>query len=125
MSDLKHCPFCGGEVSLVPEGDYHEIVCDDCQVAMWWRVSGTRGPPMNADLKPCPFCGAEVEIVIKSDHHEIVCAACQAAMWRCSASELEESWNIRSRSYIEVPVYSEEPNEDGTYDLIAYRRCYV
>ena len=37
MNELKPCPFCGGEVSLVPEGDYHEIVCDDCQVSMQWR----------------------------------------------------------------------------------------
>ena len=37
MNELKTCPFCGGEVKIVPEGDYHEIVCDNCQVAMWWR----------------------------------------------------------------------------------------
>lgn len=27
--------------------------------------------------------------------------------------------------YIEIPVYSEEANEMGTYDLIGYRKMYV
>jgi transcription initiation factor TFIIIB Brf1 subunit/transcription initiation factor TFIIB len=33
--DLKPCPFCGKEVKMVPEGDYVEIVCEDCGIAMW------------------------------------------------------------------------------------------
>ena len=28
-------------------------------------------------------------------------------------------------SYIEVPVYSEELNEEGSYDVIAYRKEYI
>ena len=35
MSDLKPCPFCGAEVKIAPEGDYWEIVCDDCRLGMW------------------------------------------------------------------------------------------
>jgi len=35
MSELKPCPFCGFEVEIVPEGDYHEITCDDCHISMW------------------------------------------------------------------------------------------
>ena len=27
--------------------------------------------------------------------------------------------------FIEIPVYSEEINENGTYDLIGYRKEYV
>lgn len=27
--------------------------------------------------------------------------------------------------YIEVPIFSEEPNADGSYDLLGYRREYV
>ena len=26
----KLCPFCGGEATMRPEGDYWEITCDDC-----------------------------------------------------------------------------------------------
>ena len=35
MSGLKPCPFCGSEVKIIPEGDCHEIKCDDCQMGMW------------------------------------------------------------------------------------------
>lgn len=35
MSDLRACPFCGGEVEIMPEGDFYEIRCDDCQLSMW------------------------------------------------------------------------------------------
>jgi transcription initiation factor TFIIIB Brf1 subunit/transcription initiation factor TFIIB len=38
MSELLGCPFCGGEVKIIPEGDYHEIVCDDCHLTMWWHT---------------------------------------------------------------------------------------
>ena len=31
---VKPCPFCGGLVEIVPEGDYVEIVCEDCGIAM-------------------------------------------------------------------------------------------
>lgn len=34
MSELKPCPFCGKGVEIVEEGDYVEIVCDDCGIAM-------------------------------------------------------------------------------------------
>jgi hypothetical protein len=27
--------------------------------------------------------------------------------------------------YVEIPVYSEEPNEDGIYDIRYYRREYI
>ena len=50
MNGLKPCPFCGAEVEIVPEGDYHEIHCPDCQLSMWaWeyedleRMWNTRG----------------------------------------------------------------------------------
>lgn len=35
MSELKSCPFCGGEVEATPGGDYYEIRCDDCRLVMW------------------------------------------------------------------------------------------
>ena len=28
----KRCPFCAGEATMKPEGDYWEITCDDCGV---------------------------------------------------------------------------------------------
>ena len=28
----KRCPFCAGEATIRPEGDYWEITCDDCGV---------------------------------------------------------------------------------------------
>ena len=28
----KRCPFCAGEATMRPEGDYWEITCDDCGV---------------------------------------------------------------------------------------------
>ncbi len=28
----KLCPFCAGEATMRPEGDYWEITCDDCGV---------------------------------------------------------------------------------------------
>lgn len=28
----KLCPFCAGEATMLPEGDYWEITCDDCGV---------------------------------------------------------------------------------------------
>lgn len=34
MDELKPCPFCGNSVEIVPEGDYVEIVCEDCGIAM-------------------------------------------------------------------------------------------
>ena len=30
--ELKPCPFCGGEATIFPEGDYHEVTCNDCGV---------------------------------------------------------------------------------------------
>ena len=39
MSELKPCPFCGGEVKIIPEGDYHEIICVNCQLSMWWNTA--------------------------------------------------------------------------------------
>lgn len=30
-----NCPCCGKELDIVPEGDYHEITCDDCHLSMW------------------------------------------------------------------------------------------
>ena len=38
MNDLKPCPFCGAEVEIMSEGDYHEIRCDDCNLDMWGRL---------------------------------------------------------------------------------------
>ena len=29
----KLCPFCAGEATMRPEGDYWEITCDDCGVS--------------------------------------------------------------------------------------------
>ena len=34
MAELKPCPFCGNPVEIVPEGDYVEIVCEECGIAM-------------------------------------------------------------------------------------------
>lgn len=34
MDELKPCPFCGNPVEIVPEGDYLEIVCEECGIAM-------------------------------------------------------------------------------------------
>jgi len=34
MSKLKPCPFCGGEATIQPEGDYHEIHCEDCGIEL-------------------------------------------------------------------------------------------
>jgi len=34
QAGLKNCPFCGQEVELVPEGDYHEILCKNCWCSM-------------------------------------------------------------------------------------------
>ena len=34
MDELKPCPFCGNPVEIVPEGDYVEIVCEECGIAM-------------------------------------------------------------------------------------------
>ena len=34
MNDLKKCPFCGGEATIQPEGDYHEIHCVDCGIEL-------------------------------------------------------------------------------------------
>ena len=34
MDELKPCPFCGNSVEIVPEGDYVEIVCEECEIAM-------------------------------------------------------------------------------------------
>lgn len=33
LYDAKLCPFCGGEATMRPEGDYWEITCDDCGVS--------------------------------------------------------------------------------------------
>ena len=30
MSELKRCPFCGKEVEIKEEGDWVEVVCEDC-----------------------------------------------------------------------------------------------
>ena len=32
--NLRECPFCGNPVEIVPEGDYVEIVCEECGIAM-------------------------------------------------------------------------------------------
>ena len=34
MKNLKPCPFCGKDVEIVEEGDYVEIACDICEIAM-------------------------------------------------------------------------------------------
>lgn len=34
MNELKPCPFCGRDVYIVEEGDYVEIACDICGIAM-------------------------------------------------------------------------------------------
>ena len=34
MEELKPCPFCGRDVYIVEEGDYVEIACDICGIAM-------------------------------------------------------------------------------------------
>ena len=30
MSELRLCPNCHGEAHILPEGDYHEVKCEDC-----------------------------------------------------------------------------------------------
>ena len=32
QDNAKRCPFCAGEATMRPEGDYWEITCDDCGV---------------------------------------------------------------------------------------------
>lgn len=32
LNGAKLCPFCAGEATMRPEGDYWEITCDDCGV---------------------------------------------------------------------------------------------
>lgn len=34
MPELKPCPFCGRDVYILEEGDYVEISCDTCGIAM-------------------------------------------------------------------------------------------
>lgn len=34
MKELKPCPFCGRDVYILEEGDYVEIACDICGIAM-------------------------------------------------------------------------------------------
>jgi Lar family restriction alleviation protein len=34
MSELKRCPFCGKEVEIKEEGDWVEVCCEDCGIAM-------------------------------------------------------------------------------------------
>ena len=34
MSELKPCPFCGKEVEIIEEGDWVEVCCEDCGIAM-------------------------------------------------------------------------------------------
>ena len=42
----------------------------------------------------------------------------------------EEIWNgldefESERCYLEIPIFSEAPNEEGSYDVIGYRKEYV
>ena len=34
MSELKNCPFCGSEVRIQPEGDYHAVYCETCGIEL-------------------------------------------------------------------------------------------
>ena len=34
MSELKNCPFCGGEVKIQPEVGYHAVYCETCGVEL-------------------------------------------------------------------------------------------
>ena len=38
LHGAKRCPFCAGEATMRPEGDYWEITCDDCGVAKQGRT---------------------------------------------------------------------------------------
>ena len=32
MSELRLCPYCSGDARILPEGDYHEVKCEDCGI---------------------------------------------------------------------------------------------
>ena len=32
MSELRLCHNCHGEAHILPEGDYHEVTCEDCGI---------------------------------------------------------------------------------------------
>lgn len=33
--------------------------------------------------------------------------------------------NTSAQAYITVPVYSEQANDDGSYDIVGYRKEYI
>lgn len=43
----------------------------------------------------------------------------------CTSNSKHICEQADANRFIEIPVYSEERNEDGTYDLIGYRKEYV
>jgi hypothetical protein len=54
MTDLKLCPFCGGEVALARNGWSGYVACQDC------RVSTAEMPEVDAvaawNTRPSPWC---------------------------------------------------------------------
>lgn len=113
MSELKPCPFCGGEGNLKVYGTYTYcwVACacgvstcgsnDPAEAIAQWnmRCSDSTdvndGEHNNLTLKPCPFCGGEASE--EGDNlHWIICPFCgvESEGSKCRKKAIEQ-WNAR------------------------------
>lgn len=124
MTEMKPCPFCGGEVELRDKLDrgYGDetsfILCTKCH--MWFEKFDYRGMDHKsiieewnkrvevlADIKPCPFCGCEMRCVqftygaigsgwIPKGEHSAGCVMNRAYFVSGSKEDVIEGWNRRA-----------------------------
>lgn len=55
MNELKPCPFCGGEAGILPEGDYHEVTCQQCGVFVQGHTYESAIAAWNKRAEPEPL----------------------------------------------------------------------
>ena len=115
MSDLKNCPFCGGQAEMVVYSYYNDdfvVRCTKCgaTVPIWRETAEEAARQWNKrfdvtdeiKLRSCPFCGGEAVIEHNSEYdnegYAVRCSECgiESPDNRfCNEHEAAQWWNRR------------------------------
>ena len=105
MTELKACPFCGGQVEVkTGEAMLEQVRCPSCGATSQWsttaRETWNKRTSKETELKPCPLCGGQGKLYDSYNReYAIRCKKCDLMTAFCTdAYKAKEMWNRRAKN---------------------------
>ncbi len=127
---LKHCPFCGGQVPLISEDCIfcgNSLTQNNQEIPIISNISGQEAEIINRenfntankqhDIKTCPDCGAPFPLISN------ICSFCGFVLHEQADSELNIN-NLKTNIEQSIQILKNTPNP-SFFDVLKYRSAEV